>query len=59
LIGPEGGFTAAEIALASAAGFQPVSFGPRILRTETAPLVALTALQLHYGDFAAPTLGNL
>lgn len=39
-IGPEGGFTDAEIALAKRAGFQPVSLGPRRLRSETAAIVA-------------------
>lgn len=41
-IGPEGGFTDDEIALATAAGFTPVTLGHRILRTETAPLVVLS-----------------
>lgn len=40
-IGPEGGWTLAEIEAAIAAGFTPVSLGPRILRAVTAPLVAL------------------
>jgi 16S rRNA (uracil1498-N3)-methyltransferase len=40
-IGPEGGWTAGEIQQALAAGFEPVSLGPRILRTLTAPIVAL------------------
>ena len=51
LIGPEGGFSESELTAATHAGFQPITFGPRILRTETAPLVALTALQLKFGDF--------
>lgn len=51
LIGPEGGISATEKALALASGFQAVRLGPRILRTETAPVVALTALQLQWGDF--------
>jgi 16S rRNA (uracil1498-N3)-methyltransferase len=51
LIGPEGGISATEKALALAAGFNCVRLGPRILRTETAPVVALTALQLQWGDF--------
>lgn len=58
LIGPEGGFSAAEAAEASAAGFVPVSLGPRILRSETAGFVVTTILQHHYGDLgttAAPT----
>lgn len=41
-IGPEGGWTEAEVAGAIAAGFQPVSLGPHILRAVTAPLAALT-----------------
>lgn len=52
LTGPEGGFSAAERALAKAAGFIPVRFGPRILRTETASLAALAAVQMLWGDFA-------
>ena len=46
LSGPEGGLTAAEEALALAAGFVPVSLGPRVLRAETAPLAVLAALTL-------------
>ena len=41
LSGPEGGLTPAEEALAQAAGFQPVSLGPRVLRADTAPLAVL------------------
>ncbi len=44
LIGPEGDFTPAEIGAALSAGFQPVSLGPLILRTETAALYTLSAL---------------
>ena len=44
LCGPEGGLGAAEEALALAKGFQPVSLGPRVLRSETAALAALTLL---------------
>ena len=50
LIGPEGGLSPAEIAMAAAAGFTAVRLGPRVLRTETAALVALTAVQLRWGD---------
>jgi 16S rRNA (uracil1498-N3)-methyltransferase len=50
LIGPEGGLAPEERTLALAAGFRPVRFGPRILRTETAPLAAIAALQAIYGD---------
>ena len=51
LIGPEGGLSEAEISLAEQRAFQAVLFGPRVLRTETAPIVALTVLQQLYGDF--------
>ena len=50
LIGPEGGLTDAEVALARSAGFEPRSLGPRILRTETAALAALAVLQAVGGD---------
>ena len=51
LIGPEGGLTDAERASAVAAGFATVRLGPRVLRTETAPLAALAAIQALWGDF--------
>jgi len=51
LVGPEGGFDAAELEAARAAGFQPVRLGPRVLRTETAGLAAIAALQAIAGDF--------
>jgi len=41
LVGPEGGFPAGEIAAAEAAGFVPVTLGPRVLRVETAAIVAV------------------
>jgi 16S rRNA (uracil1498-N3)-methyltransferase len=50
LVGPEGGLAPEEREIAVAAGYVPVCFGPRILRTETAPLAALAALQALYGD---------
>ncbi|MDT8397303.1 MAG: 16S rRNA (uracil(1498)-N(3))-methyltransferase [Pseudomonadales bacterium] len=50
LIGPEGGFSAAELALARQADFVTVRLGPRVLRTETAPVVALSVLQYRWGD---------
>ena len=50
LIGPEGGLSAGEIAQAEQAGFHAARFGPRGLRTETAPVVALTMLQHLWGD---------
>lgn len=50
LIGPEGGISPEEKAAALNQGFTAVRLGPRILRTETAPVVALTAVQLQWGD---------
>ena len=52
LIGPEGGLAPEEIAAAQAAGFVAVSLGPRVLRTETAPLAALAICQARWGDLA-------
>lgn len=51
LIGPEGGLADAEIAQAEALGFQTARLGPRVLRTETAPVVALSVAQQLWGDF--------
>jgi 16S rRNA (uracil1498-N3)-methyltransferase len=51
LVGPEGGLNDAERDLARAAGYVGVRLGPRILRTETAPLAALAAMQMLWGDF--------
>ncbi len=50
VIGPEGGIAPEEISLLSEAGCLPVTLGPRILRTETAGLAALSALFCLYGD---------
>lgn len=50
LIGPEGGLDDDELAAARAAGFTPVRLGPRVLRTETAAVVALSVLQALWGD---------
>jgi 16S rRNA (uracil1498-N3)-methyltransferase len=50
LIGPEGGLEDSELQRAVAAGFTPVRLGPRVLRTETAGIVALTVLQALWGD---------
>ena len=50
LIGPEGGFSEAEYEDAAVAKFKAVSIGPRILRTETAALAALTVAQSLWGD---------
>ncbi|AGL87488.1 MULTISPECIES: 16S rRNA (uracil(1498)-N(3))-methyltransferase [Pseudomonas] len=51
LIGPEGGLTDAEVELSHSAGFLPARLGPRVLRTETAPVVALAVAQQLWGDF--------
>ncbi len=51
LTGPEGGFSDIERKTAKAAGFIPVRLGARILRTETASLAALAAVQMLWGDF--------
>ncbi len=51
LVGPEGGLTDDEIKLAERHGFRSISLGPRVLRTETAGLAALAAIQAVCGDF--------
>ena len=51
LIGPEAGLTDAEEARARTAGFDGITLGPRVLRTETAALAALAAIQARWGDF--------
>ena len=51
LIGPEGGLTAEEEDLARSHGFQAVQLGARVLRTETAALAVLAAMQALWGDF--------
>lgn len=50
LVGPEGGFTDAEQETAEKHGYVPVNLGPRTLRTETASVAAITALQVIWGD---------
>ena len=50
LIGPEGGLSAEEIAMTETHQFAEVLLGPRVLRTETAALTAITALQMTFGD---------
>jgi 16S rRNA (uracil1498-N3)-methyltransferase len=57
LIGPEGGLAPAELALAVRGGFTPVRLGPRILRTETAVVAALAAIQACWGDLGGPPAG--
>lgn len=50
LIGPEGGLSDTEIALAERKNFAPLRLGPRVMRTETAPIAALSILQFLWGD---------
>ena len=51
LIGPEGGFSDEEVAIAEKNNFNKWTLGSRVLRTETAPIVALSLLQAKFGDF--------
>jgi 16S rRNA (uracil1498-N3)-methyltransferase len=51
LVGPEGGFEEGEARAILAAGFTPVSLGPRVLRTETAGIAAISAMLALWGDF--------
>lgn len=51
-IGPEGGFDEAEVQDFAKQGFLPISLGPRILRTETAPIAVISVLQYLLGDLA-------
>lgn len=50
LVGPEGGLSEAEIAMTEKYNFEEILLGPRVLRTETAALTAITALQVRFGD---------
>ena len=50
VIGPEGGLSESEIRLAEHFGFKPTRLGPRVLRTETAAVAAITAIQTLWGD---------
>ena len=50
LVGPEGGLSESELALAEQHGFIRINMGPRILRTETAGMAALSAIQMLWGD---------
>lgn len=52
LIGPEGGLSPHEISSVKNVGFIPVKIGPRILRTETASIAAIAAIQTLWGDFS-------
>lgn len=51
LIGPEGGLSNEEILLSTASRFSHLTLGPRVLRTETAPIVTISLLQSLWGDF--------
>jgi len=51
MIGAEGGYTAAESDTALLCGFTPIRMGARVMRTETAAVAGLTALQMLWGDF--------
>ncbi|MDL0431349.1 16S rRNA (uracil(1498)-N(3))-methyltransferase [Marinobacter sp. TBZ242] len=53
MIGPEGGLSQEEITAAETAGFLPVALGPRVLRTETAPVAAMTLCQWLWGDIGS------
>jgi 16S rRNA (uracil1498-N3)-methyltransferase len=53
MIGPEGGLSHDEIASAEVAGFLPVALGPRVLRTETAPVAAMALCQWLWGDIGS------
>jgi 16S rRNA (uracil1498-N3)-methyltransferase len=53
LIGPEGGLSEAEIEAAESAGYRSLALGPRVMRTETAPLAAIAILQARWGDMGA------
>lgn len=52
LIGPEGGLSDGEIELAEEGGYQSLRLGPRVMRTETAPLAAMSILQARWGDMS-------
>jgi 16S rRNA (uracil1498-N3)-methyltransferase len=51
LIGPEGGLSDQEVAMAIGQQFLPLNLGPRVLRTETATIAVLSVMQLRFGDF--------
>ena len=53
LVGPEGGFSDMELALADLSGFVALSLGPRVLRTETAGMAALAMMQSLWGDLGS------
>jgi 16S rRNA (uracil1498-N3)-methyltransferase len=51
LVGPEGGWTAGEVQQARAAGAMLVTLGTQVLRADAAPMVAMTAVRVAFGDF--------
>lgn len=52
LIGPEGGLSEKEVQLSESKGFNAITLGPRVLRTETAPVVALSVINTLWGDIS-------
>ena len=58
-VGPEGGWSEAELEALEVRGFRRVSLGPRVLRTETAALAALAAVQTLWGDWGERASENL
>ncbi|MCA1747498.1 MAG: RsmE family RNA methyltransferase, partial [Bacteroidales bacterium] len=58
IVGPEGGITEAEAVLAGSHGYQAVSLGLKILRTETAGLAIIAILQYLYGDLSGSSGSN-
>lgn len=59
LVGPEGGFTPEELAVAERSGARVVSLGPRILRAESAGIVAVALCQYLFGDLSTGAAGCL
>lgn len=57
IVGPEGGLTVAELATCAAAGARQAALGPRVLRAETAAIVAVALLQARFGDLGAARPG--
>lgn len=52
LIGPEGGLSEKEVQVSESKGFNSIALGPRVLRTETAPVVALSVINTLWGDIS-------
>ena len=57
LCGPEGGFSSSEVEQMGVAGFQVCGLGPRVLRTETAPVAGLSVAQFLWGDWRQEEIG--